>query len=428
MTSLRLIPRSPIAAVPALLLFFGWAVVSCGRAQPDAAVTGGQPVWTAPAPGYPEKGASIDDAVLDHGLPPPPGDAVAYEMREPLRNGTTVPVKSRWLWIPEGSRIELVRDEAGRIRLRMPLHSKLWKEFYMKVGDEVHLVERRILLKVADDNEHNGWLLNGGWLFYSSHHLPPEADGVRGFDNELEVPAAKAKDYAYKPDAWMPTQRKLANTLLTFVGADGKRYPYMFPGKTNCQVCHEGASGAYGNAEPRPVLSFGAHPENLTRKSLQAMVDRGWIKADEGVIEAILAQGDLPPEAQKIAAGPGRKVVAILRNNCISCHNAGPRAVGRTTGFVLEPGKAYTEEELLAAMDRPSTLMGPLGHPVLTPGQPDQSELVLRLRGVEGRRRMPPAEGGVPEPDTELTRLSETWVKSLAPTPEESEAAPPAQP
>ncbi|MEM6284161.1 MAG: hypothetical protein AAF787_18355, partial [Chloroflexota bacterium] len=55
--------------------------------------------------GYPARGQDIDVRSFATRLPPPPLDALPYEVRNPLDNGPDVDVKRRWLWIPDGETI-----------------------------------------------------------------------------------------------------------------------------------------------------------------------------------------------------------------------------------------------------------------------------------------------------------------------------------
>jgi hypothetical protein len=102
--------------------------------------------------------------------------------------------------------------------------------------------------------------------------------------------------------------------------------------------------------------------------------------------------------------------MGMLRNNCLLCHNSSPRSAARDTAFVLDPIASFTRRELEGRLSARATFMGPRGKPILTPGKPKESEIALRLRGVEGRRRMPPLEGGVPDPDVELRQMVEGWI------------------
>ncbi len=394
-----------------------------------------------PSRGVPARGADIDDARLGEALPPAPPDALPYDMRDPLRNGRTVPTKTRWLWIPEGTKIKLSRGADGRLAMALPAGTKLWKEFYLGTSAGERLLERRILLKVADGNAQNGWLLNGGWLFFAAHYLPPEADGTQGWAPTLRygLESPQARSFFFEREDWLPTQLRSAATELTLDDGKGGSFPYVFPGQTNCLLCHSGAPAVYAQAAT-PVLAFGPHPENMTAESFRALAAKGWLDAAPELI-AELSSDDAPLPAAEAGAPPPavalaletRRLQHLLRNNCLSCHNPSERAAGRATGFVLDPNREYSAAELQAALAQPSRIMGSLAKAIVTPGQPATSELVMRLQGSHGRRRMPPVEGGVPELDEELLALTSSWIQKIgalaaAPaTPAEAAPATPAE-
>jgi hypothetical protein len=382
--------------------------VGCDRGA-TSSTPASAPVPT-PAAGQPRHGREVDDARLDHHLPPPPLDAVPYDVREPLRNGRTTADKRRWIWVPDGKRIALRARPSGTIEVKLPVGSKLWKEFYLGTSQGVALVERRLLLKVADRDEENGWLLNGGWRFYTSSHLPVEADGVTGFAGQVQILLAgpEGRRYLFQPHDWLPTRGKGAVTTLTFVDAAGARFPYVLPGKTNCELCHGGAAALYANPEPAPILAFGPHPANLTPASLRALVQRGWIDAPARLIAAWTGTPASRPELSTGEAR-GERVFALLRNNCLTCHNSSARAAARATAFQLDPTLRASTRERLAQLAARTTA----GRAIVAPGQPARSEMAIRLRGAEGSRRMPPAEGGVPEPDVELADLVSAWIADL---------------
>jgi len=127
------------------------AALLLALALPGPGCAGGGEQETPPLRPHPAgvlaRGQQLDDRWLDEALPPPPRDAVAYEVRDPLRNGRTVAVKKRWLWIPDGKRLEATPTAAG-LALKVPVGTKLWKEFYVGAGGAPTLVERRLLLKV----------------------------------------------------------------------------------------------------------------------------------------------------------------------------------------------------------------------------------------------------------------------------------------
>jgi hypothetical protein len=52
--------------------------------------------------------------------------------------------------------------------------------------------------------------------------------------------------------------------------------------------------------------------------------------------------------------------------------------------------------------------------PLVTAGALDKSEVMLRLLGVEGRRRMPPVEGGLPDQDEHILAVWREWIELAA--------------
>jgi len=161
-------------------------------------------------------------------------------------------------------------------------------------------------------------------------------------------------------------------------------------------------------------LAFGLHPNNLTPASLAALQSRGWLTGAELLLTPDYPLGQKPVLTDLEALTP--QVVAALRNNCASCHNASPLALGHSTAFVLDPNRAYTTAELLAVLAGPGKMMGAATLPLVVPGDPDHSEIMLRLQGLDGRRRMPPAEGGLPEPEAQISALLRAWILAAGPT------------
>jgi len=352
--------------------------------------------------GAPASGADVDEARLDFELPPPPADAVAYDMREPLRNGRTVERKSRWLFVPPGQRIGLARVAAsGKLSLSVPVGTMLWKEFYLRTAQGPQLLERRILKKVSNLPEKNGEIVNGGWRFWAAHYLPASADGVHGF--ETQIADELGPSWLFKSDEWLPTRAKSAMTGVV-LKESGANVPYVFPGKTNCEYCHGGAMATVDNPPGQDLLGYGIHPENMTVESFRAVVAKGWIDGPKELIDDLLKA---PASGEVDATG---RVVEILRNNCTTCHSSSPRSAGRETAFVLDPTVRYSRQQLVERLSARAKFMGPLGKPLVTPGKPAESEILLRIKGEEGRRRMPPVEGGVPDPDAELAVLVADWI------------------
>jgi hypothetical protein len=104
-------------------------------------------------------------------LPAPGPNAIPYEVREELRNGDTVPIKRRWLEVPPGQLVTLVRKADGRWEPDIPPGTKLWKEFWLDDGENVGLVERRLTLKIDDAVAKALWH-DDPWIFLSAFELP----------------------------------------------------------------------------------------------------------------------------------------------------------------------------------------------------------------------------------------------------------------
>jgi hypothetical protein len=400
----RIILLAATIGVVAGALLFGLAFRAAGSNRPRQLTAVAAPFVRHS--GAPAHGSEVVEASLDRELPPPALDAVAYDMREPLRNGRTVERKSRWLYVPEGKKIALSRGASGKLSIAVPAGTLVWKEFYLKTESGPQLIERRILAKVDVSPEKNGGLTNGGWRFWAAHFLPPSANGVTGFESQIgdTLDSAGEARWLFKPDEFLPARAKSAMTSVLFKDARGENVPYVFPGKTNCEYCHGGAMATVDNPAHQDFLSYGLHPENMTVESFRALVAKGWIDAPKDLVDALSTE-PAPPADPATA-----RVLTLWRNNCVTCHSPGLRSAGRETAFSLDPTASLTREQLLETLSAKARFMGPLGRPLVTPGKPAESEIALRLKGEEGRRRMPPTEGGVPDPDRELASLVDAWI------------------
>lgn len=358
-----------------------------------------------PQQGYLSSGAEISTAELvsqPHFLPPPPLDAQPFEIRFPLRNGKNVPVKKRWVWVPPGQSISFKLDSSGTYQAHFPVGTKLWKDFYLESSAGVFLVERRMTVKV-DEQESS----NGGWVFLTSHTMPETSWTYNDlFPWNLKVVTLEnenSKQMFFKPDDWLPVQDRFASTHLELKGKSAPQSNYVFPGMKNCSYCHNGAAAAFSQNESSPkVLAFGIHPDNLTESSWQQLLKSNTVTFDT-LSSNLNEQDELT-----------REFLGVMRNNCLTCHNSVKSAAASHTSFRLDPNKNYTKEELLKEFSQMSGRFGSLGHTLVTPGDPERSEIILRMKGVAGRLRMPPPDGGVPDEDTEFIALVEKWILSTS--------------
>ncbi|MBX3015259.1 MAG: hypothetical protein KF832_27315 [Caldilineaceae bacterium] len=354
---------------------------------------------------YPAAGALLDSTTFVQELPPPPLDALPYDVREPLVNGASVPVKKRWLWVPSGEHIAVSTDESGQAHVTVPLGTKWWKEFYMLTDRGTYLIERRIIERVFATPQHPN-----GWAYYSAHYVPAAAD----FSQPLVFPSTGdiASAFSYQAMDWLPTQVMTRHIEVQFEDVRGVKYSYVFPGQTQCVACHQGASGAYLNGAVDSIEVFGLHPQNLTAESVEALVARGWLVGAEALLPTMTNAAEAADDPDTSFTQVHEELLAVIRNNCASCHNGSPLAAASFTAFVVDPNVAYSPAELLAIFSQSGKMFAD-ANPLVTPGSLEKSEIYLRLTGSEGRRRMPPIEGGLPEPDPHMVNLFATWIQQV---------------
>ena len=338
----------------------------------------------------------------------PASTALPYDVREPLRNGKNVPVKKRWIEVPPGQSIDLLKTADGKWVPRIPDGSKLWKEFYLETDLGVELIERRLTLKVSEVLAQKAHLDPGGWFFVTAY-TPPTGSAQFGRNPWDKVAVPMLQGSALKsrvgPGASLPIQRRPGPLSVAFDGHT--QSDYMFPGSTACYQCHGGASSGFRSEEDLPTLAFGIHPDNLTPESLKRLVSRGVVKLQG--LPADSQEANQTPEEQR-----HQKFWGLLRNNCLSCHNPDPLAAAKTTGFVLDPNVHLDRRALAILLSKSISRRNAEKLPIVTPGKPSESELILRLKGESHRRRMPPVEGGVPNLDTEFLETAIQWVQETA--------------
>lgn len=99
-----------------------------------------------------------------------------------------------------------------------------------------------------------------------------------------------------------------------------------------------------------------------------------------------------------------RDIRPILSNRCFRCHgpDENERQGGGVSGLRLDNPAGITED------------LG--GHFAVVPGQPEQSELIARIKSQEASKVMPPPEAGLRLTEVEIALL-ERWVRENAPFP-----------
>jgi hypothetical protein len=391
------------AAFAACAAFAAFAV-ACALALSGCA----GPTSSAGDPETSTRLASVDAqtlAALRKQIPPPPDDAILLTPNFPLRNGPWVVRKERYAWLPPGTRLTL----KGNTWV-VPEGTRLWKDFYYREQgmSSAVLIERRLLVKVPIAAAPDGWMFLTSW----------RSGGV-DLDSRLgtvvlESPRIGA--FALDPSQPLPVNDYPSEARISIAG----RARYVFPGKRNCTVCHGGAAAFYPQARGSlssstssaagatsdqgrdPVLAFSLHPAGMNARTREALQQRGWLDVSDA--QALTKETTFGPEEPL-----QHKFVGSLRNNCLSCHNDGPRAPGRLGAFRLDPNKAYGRAELLKLLGVP----GAAGARLVDVSAPTASEFLRRLHG-DGRAQMPPQEGGVPGVDEELADLFSSWIHTQA--------------
>lgn len=392
-----------LTILPTLLFLLGGLAYGLGEmfTRPTPPQTGlnlaPEPVNLETHAAYPNTGAALNPNLFSRELPPPPLDALPYDVREPLSNGDTVPVKKRWIWLPANTVIEVRPATDGGLFVDIPIGATWWKEFYLEHDRSTFLIERRIIRRVNPSN-----LYPEGWAYYSAHYRPENLTDAEALI--LSSLSTEAGDFAYQPTDWLPTQ--FTSTLeVRFEDERGLQYPYVFPGDAQCLACHGGATGAYPNDTDNAIQVFGLHPNNLTPESFTALVNRGWLTNGD----LLLTDNALEAPYETTLDELTTELVGVIRNNCASCHNASPDAAASISGFIIDPNKAYTTEELMSVLGVTGKMTID-AHPIVTAGNLEESEVWLRLNGLDGRRRMPPREGGLPEPSVKIVGLWQEWI------------------
>jgi hypothetical protein len=264
--------------------------------------------------------------------------------------------KRRWIYLPPGTAIDASRPDAWEF----PAGTRLWKEFALDRPVETRFIER-------------------------------QADGT----------------WRYATYVWNEE-----GTDATLAPADGTtlRGGYAVPSEYDCRACHEGAAA--------PVLGFSAlqlssdrdplapHADAGTDIDLQTLIARGLIKN----VPSVLA-GARP----RIEAGSGieRAALGYLHGNCGHCHNSNgtPVPVELTLAQSVADGAAGAEHVLRSMIDaggrfRPHGASAAAR--LVTPGNPDTSVLITRVRSRNPQTQMPPI--GTRLIDAEALALLERWI------------------
>jgi len=300
----------------------------------------------------------------DRTLTTPARDVLAYTPQYPLWSDAAT--KRRWIRLPRGTSID-ARDADAWV---FPIGTRVWKEFSRARRRETRLIVRT----------------RSGWI-YGTYRWTDD-----GSDALLVTPAG-----AVDPDPGWP-------------GGS-----YVFPSEQDCKSCHEG--------RPTPILGFSALQLSADRdpeavhgeQPAPGMVDLG-VLVDRRLIRGLPASWRTRPPRIDVPTEDERAALGYLHGNCGQCHNARGPLASLGLDLWIDPARPGSDlRRVIASMLSRSHFHIP-GEAVpesrrLTPGAPEQSAILVRMRTREPTEQMPPVATRVV--DAEATRRIEQWIEEL---------------
>jgi hypothetical protein len=276
--------------------------------------------------------------------------------------------KSRWVRLPAGATIE-ARDVNA---WDFPVGTRFWKEFAFG-GRKV---ETRMLWRSS----------TAGWTFASYRWNESQTDAelvpAKGFPNAAEV-------------------------------APGRRH--SIPSVEDCRACHDSARteilgfSALQLSTDRDPLAPHAEPLAPGMVTLQTLVEERLIQPARPQLIAT------PPRIQALDAR-SRAVLGYLSTNCGNCHNeeSSLASLGLLLKARIAPSHLEPTHHLLRRTTKwqiPNAAEGTSA--LVTPGAPDLSALLVRMRSRRPSSQMPPL--GTVLHDREAIDLVEAWIRDLRP-------------
>lgn len=278
--------------------------------------------------------------------------------------------KRRWVYLPENTAIDVSNPD----RWVFPDGTKFWKEFVIN-GRKV---ETRLL-----------WKRNGEWTFATYAWNDTQTDAT------------------LVPDSGLTTTAEVG---------PGKRH--RIPATTECQACHvSGRTEVLGFTALQ--LSSDRDPDALHAEPLAP----GMVTLETLQREALIspARPEWISSPPRIAAADARTrtVLGYLSTNCGSCHNAASDIA--TLAFDLKaltaattpcPAGLATTLDVPGRWEIPQAAAGTSRR--ITPGAPDLSAVIARMRSRRPSTQMPPL--GTVVVDHAAVDLLTRWVEADAAT------------
>lgn len=274
--------------------------------------------------------------------------------------------KSRWVRLPAGATID-VRDVDA---WDFPVGTRFWKEFEF-AGRKV---ETRLLWRSSA----------AGWTFASYRWNAQQTDAelapATGVPNVAEV-------------------------------SPGRRH--SIPSVDDCRACHDSARTeilgftALQLSTDRDPLAPHAEPLAPGMVTLGTLVEEGRLSP---------ARPDLVATPPRIRAGDARTraVLGYLSTNCGSCHNEQSSLASLGLLLKAQVGVPADEADFVRRLLRPTTkwqIPQASSSAVVTPGEPDLSALLVRMRSRRPSSQMPPL--GTVLHDRAAIELVDGWIRGL---------------
>jgi hypothetical protein len=268
--------------------------------------------------------------------------------------------KRRWIRLPDGLAVGARDDE----RWDFPVGTRFWKEFTF--GSR--RVETRYIWRARADV----------WIFASYVWNDQQTDAVL---------------------ASTSGERDVADV------GNGKRH--SVPSVEDCHACHDGNS----------VLGFTALQLSTARDPLAPHAEP--LEPDMFTVQSLVDQQRLKPARPDLVARPprieaetpaARAALGYLSANCGSCHRDGAPIDTRLRLRASAAGQTAAVVGILrsAAVSWEIPTAGVGATRFVTPGHPERSSIVIRMKSRRPSTQMPPL--GTVIVDHEATALIERWI------------------
>jgi len=293
-------------------------------------------------------------------------DLLAYTPQYPLwSDGAT---KRRWIRLPPGTVID-ARDRDSWV---FPVGTRVWKEFSRGRRRETRLIVRA----------------RSGWI-YGTYRWTDEGTDA------LLVSAAGAVD----PDPDWPSGL------------------YVFPSEQDCRSCHEGRTS--------PILGFSAlqlspdrDPDAVHREEPAPDSVDLTVLADRRLIHGLPSAWRAHPPRIDALSEDERSALGYLHGNCGLCHNSRGPLASLGLDLWIDPARSdRATPRVLTSLLAVSHFRVPGAAPSesrrVSPGAPDRSAILVRMRARDPATQMPPVATQMV--DRDAARRIAQWIGELGP-------------